>query len=106
MSLFPVGKLLTVEQVSNCLNITASTIRGWVHEKKIPFIKFGTGKKSPVRFNPVELNQWVSEKSKEPKSRYQNICSTENTDFDLVPANKETLKRYDNFVKDLNNETG
>lgn len=104
MSLFPVGKLLNVTQVSECLNIPESTIRGWVHENKIPFIKFGPGKKSPVRFNPEKLNQWVSEKSKEPKSRNQMECSIENTDVDLIPASEETLQRYDDFVRDLNND--
>ncbi len=45
-----------------------STIKKWVHEKKIPFVKFGEGKKSIVMFNPKRLNRWVEENSHEPES--------------------------------------
>jgi hypothetical protein len=50
------------------LGVKPSTIKKWVHEKKIPFVKFGDGKKSIVMFNPKRLNLWIEEKSHEPES--------------------------------------
>jgi len=96
--LFLVGPLLTIDQVSESLNVPKSTIRSWIHEQKIPFLKFGEGKKSTVRFDPDTLNQWVLEKSREPKERNQNISfrPTENNDSNLIPASKETLRKYAN----------
>jgi len=64
-------RLLIAEEVAKILRSKLSTIRKWVHEKKIPFIKFGPGKKSIVVFNPVRLNQWINEQSHEPIAEYE-----------------------------------
>lgn len=51
--------LLTINDVSQILKISVSTIYRWVHKKKIPYIKLG-GK---VRFSDSELQQFIKKNS-------------------------------------------
>jgi excisionase family DNA binding protein len=48
-------KLLTYEQLSKIINIAPITLRVWVMNKKIPFIKIG----KCVRFHPKTINKWL-----------------------------------------------
>jgi excisionase family DNA binding protein len=66
--IFEGKNLLSAEKTAEVLGVKTSTIKKWVHEKKIPFVKFGAGKKSIVMFNPKRLNRWIEEKSHEPES--------------------------------------
>ena len=66
--IFEEKSLLTAENVAEVLGVKPSTVMKWVYEKKIPFIKFGPGKKAIVKFNPKRLNQWIDENSHEPES--------------------------------------
>lgn len=47
--------MLTVSQVSQMLNIKASTIYAWVAQDKIPHVKIH----GLIRFHPQELSQWI-----------------------------------------------
>jgi excisionase family DNA binding protein len=70
VTIFNQDRLLTAEEVGQALGIKPSTVSKWVFEKKIPYVKFGPGKKSIVMFNPKRLNEWVKENSHEPGSRF------------------------------------
>ena len=52
-------KLLTYQQAAKILNISEPTLRRWVMERRIPFIKIGR----LVRFDPDILMKWISEHS-------------------------------------------
>ena len=100
MVLFPRGKLLNVDEVALILNVSPSTIRGWVFEKKIPFVKFGIGKKSVVRFNPKVLNDWINENSKNPKTSDNQNADLKNHSG-LKKASHGTVKKFESYLADL-----
>ena len=51
--------LINYKQASQYLRIAPTTLRRWVMQGKIPYIKLGRS----VRFNPEELNRWLQERS-------------------------------------------
>jgi len=53
-------ELLTVKEVSKMLKMSESSIRRLIFYKKIPFIKLGY---KTIRFDPVEIEKWLREKS-------------------------------------------
>ena len=53
--------LLTYNQAAKLLSIAPQTLRRWVAERKLPFIKLGGSFRSAVRFDAEELNRWVRE---------------------------------------------
>lgn len=97
--LFVPGPLLTTEEVAKILNISPATLRGWVHEKRIPHRKLGKSIRSAVRFDPVDLNTWYcnTTQSTQSKARARHIeiktPIPDRTGF----SNQE----YDSFLKDL-----
>jgi excisionase family DNA binding protein len=48
-------RLLTVREAAQYLAISASTLYGWVWQRRIPFVKVGRA----VRFDLVELEEFV-----------------------------------------------
>ena len=50
---------LTYKEVANLLNISEITLRKWVCERNIPFLKLGRS----VRFDPVVLERWLKMQS-------------------------------------------
>lgn len=51
--------LLNIEQASKKLSVEKNTLRDWVSNRKIPYVKLGR----LVRFNESELNNWISSKT-------------------------------------------
>lgn len=98
--LFPKDRLLTAEEVAQILGIKCSTISKWVYEKKIPFIKFGPGKKSIVKFNPGRLNRWLEENSYEPGTEEDSFVKN----LPLKKTGKKTTQRFDQFAKEIISE--
>lgn len=49
-------ELLNYEQAAKYLNLKPHTLRVWVMNKKIPYLKIG----SAVRFNREDLVDWVN----------------------------------------------
>jgi len=78
--------LLTAEKGAEILGLKPSTVMKWVYERKIPFVKFGPGKRSIVMFNPRRLNQWVDENSHEPEPENES---------------KRTIERFNEFASAL-----
>lgn len=90
--------LMPAGQVAEILGVKPSTIMKWVYRKKIPFVQFGPGKKSIVKFNPKRLNQWIDEQSHEPEEN-------ENENKNYIKAGKHasrrTVERFNKFVSAL-----
>lgn len=99
MELFPLGRLLTVEEVAQILRIAVPTIYTWVSEMKIPFTKFGEGK-SALRFNPWILNNWVIENSITPSSKSQQTDNL-NDHVELNQARVETMEKFNLYVNEI-----
>ncbi|MFX1238437.1 MAG: helix-turn-helix domain-containing protein [Promethearchaeota archaeon] len=52
--------LLDIKEVSAKLMIKESTLRAWVFQRRIPFIRLGR----LVRFKEAELVNWIRDKEK------------------------------------------
>jgi excisionase family DNA binding protein len=48
-------QLLTIAEVAHRLNVEVRHIRRLVHERRIPFIKWG----HLLRFDPDEIQEWI-----------------------------------------------
>lgn len=60
VDLFSPDEVLTVEELSERLKIKISTVREKVFKDDIPYLKLGSGKRAPVRFQGRQLNEWLS----------------------------------------------
>ena len=57
-------KLLNVPGLSDFIGVKKSTIRKWVHERRIPFLKVGRC----VRFRPSSIEAWLKRSTFEGRS--------------------------------------
>lgn len=57
--------LLDVEQLATLLKVNIRHIRRLVHERRIPYIKWG----HLVRFDPTEIARWIDENREPPDGR-------------------------------------
>lgn len=55
--------LLSTKQLAPILGVSPYTITGWVHRKKIPFIKVG----GLTRFRLSAIERWISKNTKQTK---------------------------------------
>ena len=51
--------LLTYKEAAQKLHIAETTLRAWVSQKKIPYLKLGR----VVRFDLEEMERWLHERS-------------------------------------------
>jgi len=51
----PVTTLMTVQEAATFLQISVSTLYGWVWQRRIPFVKVGRA----LRFQLADLEQFV-----------------------------------------------
>ena len=61
--------LLTYNQAAALLNISPGTLRRWVMQKKIPYIKLLN---RSVRFEAKELERWVKQQTRTQEVRNDN----------------------------------
>jgi excisionase family DNA binding protein len=47
--------LLCIEELAGVLKVADQTIRKWVFQKKIPFVKIG----KVIRFRPSQIDKWI-----------------------------------------------
>ena len=59
-------KLLTVEQLSEILQVSRRTIYDWTHTGFIPHYKFPRG----VRFKWAEIDQWLIKRKHQGRKKY------------------------------------
>ena len=58
-------QLLNIAQVAHLLNVEVRHIRRLVHERRIPYIKWG----HLLRFDPDELKHWVDQYRRQSQGR-------------------------------------
>lgn len=51
-------KIMTVDELAKYLNTARQTIYGWVHQKRIPYHKHPTGRKT--YFVQAEIDEWLT----------------------------------------------
>ncbi|MCX8027654.1 MAG: helix-turn-helix domain-containing protein [Thermodesulfovibrionales bacterium] len=51
---------LTIKDLSTMLQLKISTIYSLVYNKRIPYKKIGSGKRSALRFDMDEINNWIN----------------------------------------------
>lgn len=51
----PLTRLLTIAQVAEALGVDVRHVRRLVHERRIPYIKWG----HLLRFDPAEIDTWI-----------------------------------------------
>ncbi len=61
----PVGRLLTIVEVATGLGVDVRHIRRLVHERRIPYIKWG----HLLRFDPAEIATWIDKHRIHPPAR-------------------------------------
>jgi excisionase family DNA binding protein len=49
------SRLVTIHEVADRLGVEVRHIRRLVHERRIPYIKWG----HLLRFDPVDIDQWI-----------------------------------------------
>jgi excisionase family DNA binding protein len=104
LALFTGNNLLNVDEVAEILNVSTSTIRVWVLEKKIPFVKFGSGRGGLVKFNPVSLNDWIDCHSVRPgdiEFDSENMIAGIPNLPKLKIASDKTVQQFDVFLERL-----
>ena len=57
-------RLLTIAEVADALGVEVRHVRRLVHERRIPYIKWG----HLLRFDPIEIAEWV-DRARRPASR-------------------------------------
>jgi excisionase family DNA binding protein len=57
------SRLLNIPELSQMIRLTPGTIRVWVCQKKIPYVKMG----KKVLFDCEEIDQWIEDKKISPK---------------------------------------
>lgn len=96
--IFQGSSLLTSEEVADVLKIRKATLMKWVYEKKIPFIRFGSGQRSIVRFSPLKLNDWIESFSHDPDTTQGDGPGGT---AKLKPASKKTVDSFNEFVAEI-----
>lgn len=51
--------LLDIPGAAEYLGVTERYVRRLTAERRLPFIKTGSGRTSPVRFDPDKLDEWI-----------------------------------------------
>ena len=59
-------RLLNVEELSEYIGLSTSTIYSWVSQRRIPFVKCGR----LTKFDLQRIDEWIKESSVEEKKFY------------------------------------
>ncbi len=63
-------KLLTIKQVSECIQVSPSLVYKWVHYDFVPHIKIG----SLVRFRESDLTNWLKIRQSKGRANLKLEC--------------------------------
>ena len=58
-------RLIKIDELSDLIDISVSTLYTWVSQEKIPVVKCGRA----VRFDPMAIESWIKENQRKPKYR-------------------------------------
>ncbi len=93
--------MYTIEEVSDRLKISVTTLRGKVFKNQIPYFKLGPGIRTPVRFYGEQLNQWMTENEKgsdkpgEPEQKEK---------WKIKKAKKAVVTDFNTYIENLTNK--
>ena len=59
-------RLLNINELSEYIGLSTSTIYSWVSQRRIPFVKCGR----LTKFDLERINEWIEESSVEEKKFY------------------------------------
>jgi excisionase family DNA binding protein len=59
----PLGRLLNISEVAEALGVEIRHVRRLVHERRIPYIKWG----HLLRFDPTEITTWIDANRHRPQ---------------------------------------
>lgn len=103
-SLLESSCLLTIQDLSKYLSVPVSTIRSWMYKRQIPYVKFGNGRRSHVRFNPKLIFDWIDKIQKAPQLKEKgSICSPSNVKVEV--ASNKTVSEFNSFINNLKEAT-
>ena len=57
-------RLFTVREAARYLSVSVSTLYGWVHQRRIPFVKAGRA----LRFDLADLDRFIESNRIRPKA--------------------------------------
>ena len=64
------GPLLDKAGAAALLNVSVRTVEAWIAQRRIPFVKLGSGARAAVRFRARALHEWIeSQEVKEVKGK-------------------------------------
>ena len=95
--IFDETRLMSAEEVAEVLGVKPRTVSSWVTQNRIPYIKFGDGKKSIVKFNPKRLNQWLDDQSHEPGQSGNNLKRPGKS----RKTSRKTIERFNEFAASI-----
>jgi excisionase family DNA binding protein len=102
--LFEGDILLTIQEVAEKLNVSESTIRGWVYERKIPYYKLGDSRRSIIRFQSSVLNEWLCSFEMIAKDSKVNNVDNRPRFYGMKKSKKDILDEYNKFLIGLRSQ--
>lgn len=54
--------VIDIKELSKLLGISDKTVYGWVHQKRIPFVKLG----GVLRFDMEDIEKWIQKNKVQP----------------------------------------
>lgn len=73
-------KLLTIQQLSELIQISRNTLYEWTHIGFIPHCKFPKG----IHFRVSDIERWLQKRKKRGKSAYREIPTISGIERDSV----------------------
>jgi excisionase family DNA binding protein len=95
--IFDETRLLSADEVAEVLGVKPRTISSWVAKNRIPYIKLGEGRKSLVKFSPIRLNQWLEERTHEPKQTENDVKKRGKS----RRTRRKTIERFNEFAASM-----
>ncbi len=100
-----VSTLLKVKELSQRLSVPEGTLRRWVLNKEIPYIKVGPGKRGAIRFDEAEVRKYIASRSNLPKKKgVKTEMQLEEVEVTTVEELMKSWDEEENYMeKMLNN---
>ena len=87
-------RLLTAKQVAEIIGCSEKTIYSWAETgyAEIPAIKFGNGRKSLVRFDYDDLQEWITALKTKTKAKTMSLSCYNGSTETVASARKGGIK--------------
>ncbi|MCF7740962.1 MAG: helix-turn-helix domain-containing protein [Candidatus Marinimicrobia bacterium] len=68
------GLWLTIDELSDYIKLSQTSIRRLINKDKIPFSRLGNSKKSKIIFNRKQIDLWLLTGDKKPGKRARKLA--------------------------------